>query len=131
MGIFSTEVSIRAPSPQAGKDGAAGSTDQREWVDLSATVDTGAFLVSIPGSLLRAIGVEPSFTENVRMADGRNRAMDVGHAWLRLNGREVITLVAFNEDYTTPLLGSLALETLRLAVDPVGQRLFPMDSIPL
>ena len=118
MGIFSAEVSI-------------GSTDQREWVDLSATVDTGAFLMSMPGSLLRSIGVEPSFTENVRMADGRNRAMDVGHAWLRLNGREVITLVAFNEDYTTPLLGSLALETLRLAVDPVGQRLFPMDSIPL
>ena len=118
MGIFSIEVSI-------------GSIDQREWVDLSATVDTGAFLMSMPGSLLRSMGVEPSFTENVRMADGRNRAMEIGHVWLRLNGREVTTYVAFNDDYTTPLLGSLSLETLRLAVDPVGQRLFPMDSIPL
>ncbi len=118
MGIFSTEVSI-------------GSIDQREWVDVSATVDTGAFLMSMPGSLLRSMDVEPSFTENVRMADGRVRTLDVGHAWLRLNGREVVTLVAFNDDYTTPHLGSLALDTLRLAVDPVGQRLFPMDSIPL
>ena len=87
--------------------------------------------MSMPGSLLRFIGVEPSFTENVRMADGRNQSMDVGHAWLRSNGREVITLVAFNDDYTTSILGSLTLETLRLAVDPAGQRLFPMDRIPL
>ena len=118
MGTFSTEVSV-------------GNIDQREWVDLSATVDTGAFLMSMPGSLLRSMGVVPSFTENVRMADGRVRSLDVGHAWLRINGREVVTLVAFNDDYTSPLLGSLALETLRMAVDPVGQRLFPMDSIPL
>lgn len=67
MGIFSTEVSI-------------GRTDQREWVELSATVDTGAFLMSMPGSLLRSIGVIPSFTETVRMADGTTRTMDVGHA---------------------------------------------------
>ena len=61
----------------------------------------------------------------------RTRNMDVGHAWIRLNGREVITYAAFNDDYTTPLLGSLALETLRMSVGPVGQRLVPLDSIPL
>ena len=118
MGIFNVAVSI-------------GNIEQQDWVDLSATVDTGAFLMSMPGSLLRATGIVPSFTENVQMADGRTRSLDVGHIWLRLNGREVVTLVAFNDDYTTPLLGSLALETLRMYVDPVGQRLFPMDSIPL
>ena len=118
MGIFNVDVSM-------------GNIEQQEWVELSARVDTGAFLMSMPGSLLHSIGVEPSIIENVRMADGRTRILEVGHAWLRLNGREVITLVAFNDDYTTPLLGSLALETLRMAVDPVGQRLFPMDSIPL
>ena len=118
MGIFSVEISI-------------GGTDSRQWVDLSATVDTGAFMMSMPGSLLRSLGVVPSFTENVRMADGRTRVMDIGYVWLRLNGREVTTFVAFNDDYTTPLLGSLALESLRMYVDPVEQRLIPMDSIPL
>ena len=118
MGIFSAEISI-------------GNIEQQEWTDLSATVDTGAFLMSVPASLLRAIGVVASLTENVRMADGSTRTLEVGHAWLRLNGREVITLVAFNDDYTTPLLGALALETLRMAVDPVEQRLVPLDSIPL
>ncbi len=118
MGVFNVGVSIV-------------NIERRQGEDLSVTVDTGAFMMSVPGSLLRAIGVEPSFTENVRMADGRTITMDVGHVWLRLNGREVITLVAFNDDYTTPLLGSLALETLRLAVDPVERRLIPLDSIPL
>ena len=118
MGVFSVAISI-------------GDTENQQWVELSATVDTGAFLMSMPGSLLRSLGVTPSFTENVRMADSRTRAMDIGYAWLRLNGREVMALVAFNDDHTTPLLGSLALETLRMYVDPVEQRLLPMDSIPL
>ena len=131
MGVFTVEVSVKAAPPGVGSGAAGAILEREEWVDLSATVDTGAFLFSLPGSLLRSMGVIPSFTETVRMADGTTRDMDVGHVWLKLNGREVTTSAAFNEDYTTPLLGSLALETLRLAVDPVGQRLFPMDSIPL
>ena len=118
MGVFSVAISI-------------GDTEGELWEDLSATVDTGAFMMSVPGSLLRGIGITPSFTDNFRTADGGVRSMDVGPALLRLNGREVITYIAFNDDYTTPLLGSLALETLRMAVDPVDQRLFPLDSLPI
>ena len=118
MGVFSVEVSI-------------GDIEREQWVDLSATVDTGAFMMSAPGSLLQGMGITPSFTDNFRTADGGVRSMDVGHIWLRLNGREVTTYVAFNEEYTTPLLGSLALETLRMTVDPVDQRLVPLDSLPI
>ena len=118
MGIFSVEISI-------------GNHAREQWADLSATVDTGAFMMSAPGSLLRELGVSPSFTENVRMADGTQRNMNVSCVWLRLNGREVITYVVHNDDYTTPLLGSLALETLRMSVNPVAQRLVPLDSTPV
>ncbi len=137
MGVFTVEVSVKAAPPGVGSGAAESILEREQWVDLSATVDTGAFLFSLPGSLLRSMEVIPSFTETVRMADGTTRDMDVGHVWLKLNGREVITLVAFNEDthkerhYAPPVIGRLALGTLRLAVDPVGQRLFPMDSIPL
>lgn len=118
MGVFSVAISI-------------GDTDRHHQVDLSATVDTGAFMMSAPGSLLRAIGIAPTFTDSFRTADGGVRNMDVGPALLRVQGREVITYIAFNEDYTTPLLGSLALETLRMAVDPVDQQLVPLDSLPI
>ena len=66
-----------------------------------------------------------------RMADGTLRNMDVAYTWIRVNGREVMTHVAFNEEYTSPLLGSLALETLLMAVDPVEERLIPLANIPL
>ena len=118
MGVFNVGISV-------------GNLERQQWEDLSATVDTGAFLMSVPGSILRSMGVIPDFTENVRMADGRTRTLDVGHVWLRLNGREVVTLAAFNDDYTTPLLGAYALESLRMYVDPVEQRLIPVDSVPL
>ena len=118
MGVFNVGISV-------------GGLERQQWEDLSATVDTGAFMMSVPGSLLRSLGVVPDFTENVRMADGRTRTLDVGYVWLRQNGREVITLAAFNDDYTSPLLGAYALESLRMYVDPVGRRLLPMDSIPL
>ena len=118
MGVFSVDISI-------------GDTDRQQQVDLSATVDTGAFMMSVPGSLLRAMDITATYTDSFRTADGRVKEMGVGPALLRVNGREVITYIAFNDDYTTPLLGSLALETLRLAVDPVSQQLVPLDSLPI
>ena len=118
MGVFSVDISI-------------GDTDRQQQVELSATVDTGAFMMSVPGSLLRAIGVVPTFTDSFRASDGRVKDMGVGPILLRVNGRDVVTYIAFNDDYTTPLLGSLALETLRMAVDPVDQQLVSLDSLPI
>ena len=57
--------------------------------------------------------------------------MDIGHTWLRVNGREVVTHIVFNDEYTSPLLGSLALETLLMAVDPVEERLIQKPLIPV
>ena len=41
-----------------------------------------------------------------------------------------MTHVIFNEEFTNPLLGSLALETLLLVVDPPGERLVPRSGFP-
>ena len=118
MGIFSVPISI-------------GDNERRSWIDLSATVDTGALMMSVPGSLLHELGVAPVLNQSMRMADGSSRNMDIGYTWVRLDGREVMVHIVFNDEITTPLLGSLALETLLLAVDPVEERLVPLASIPL
>ena len=55
--------------------------------------------------------------------------MDVGQTWVRFEGREVITMVLFNDEGTPPLLGALALEGAFLGVDPVGQRLVPVQGL--
>lgn len=64
METFSAEISI-------------GDTERREWVDLSVTVDTERFMLFVPGSLLRELGVTPSSTNKFRTADGGIRHVDV------------------------------------------------------
>ena len=55
--------------------------------------------------------------------------MDVGQTWVRVEGKEIITLVLFNDEGTTPLLGALALGSVFMVVDPVGQRLAPVEGL--
>ena len=117
MGIFSVPISI-------------GDNERQNWIDISATVDTASFVSSAPDSVLWVLGLTPTMNHPFRMADGTSRNMDVAYTWIRVNGREIMTHLAFIEEYTSPLLGSLALETLLMAVDPVEERLIPLTSIP-
>ena len=118
MGIFSVEISI-------------GDTAGEQWQELPATVDTGAFISSVPGSILTSLGVSPVMQDSVRLADGSRKTVDIGYTWLKLNGRQVMTYIAFNEENSTPLLGALTLEELWLGVDPIEGRLFPLTDMPL
>ena len=85
---------------------------------------------AVPASVLRDLGVAPEMKEIGQLADGSEKEVDVAYTWLRLNGREVMTHVIFNEEFTDPLLGSLALETLLYMLDPAGERLVPRPRIP-
>ena len=116
MGVFSVGIGV-------------GDNDRQQWRDLSATVDTASFVSSVPGSVLRDLGVSPVMEMPFQLADGTVRVMDVAYTWIRVDGREVMTNIAFNDEYTSPLLGSLALETLMLSVDPSGGRLIPWHFI--
>ena len=118
MGVFSVAISV-------------GDTAGQEWLDLSATVDTGAFISSVPGSILRHLGVAPTMQDTVRLADGRRKTVDIGYTWLRLDGRRIMTYIAFNEETSDPLLGALTLDELWLSVDPREGRLIPLTNMPL
>ena len=117
MSVFRVQISI-------------GDTERNQWQDLSAVVDTGTFMSAVPGSVLRELSVSPTTRETGQLADGTEKDVDVAYTWLRINGREVMTHVIFNEEYTDPLLGSLALETLLPMVDPAGERLIPRARFP-
>ena len=118
MDVFSIQIAV-------------GNTAGEQWEELSATVDTGAFISSVPGSVLNHLGVMPRMRDTVRLADGRRKTIDIGYTWLRLNGQQVMTYIAFNDEISTPLLGALTLEELWLGVDPREGRLFPLTDMPL
>ena len=103
--------------------------DGRQSLDIEATVDTGAFYTTLPGRLLRELGVEPVAKRRFLVADGRRVEMEYGRAWATIDGESEVTIVAFGEDNAPPVLGAYTLEGLALAVDPSIQRLVPANLI--
>ena len=116
MGTFTVQIAIGDPRGE-------------RWETFDALVDTGASIASAPASALRSLGVMPLRKESFTFASGEERERDVGQTWVRVEGREVITLVLFNEEGTLPLLGALALEGLFMGVDPLARRLVPVGGL--
>ena len=102
-----------------------GPRGQGEEIDL--LVDTGATLVVVPRELADRLGLAPMRQHTVVLAGGRREVWPVAEVHLQLNGDEVTTPCFIAPD-GPPLLGAVALESLFLAVDPVGKRLVPVDA---
>ncbi len=116
MGTFNIEIGI-------------GDTERSRWTTLDALVDTGASITAAPASVLRELGVEPIMRQRFRSAHGAAREMEVGYTWIRVDGKEALTQVLFNDEGSTPLLGAMTLEAVYMAVDPVYKRLIPVDGL--
>ena len=103
--------------------------ERRRWIESDALVDTGASISSFPASTLRELGIPPLFKQNFKFGQGEIRQMDVGQTWIRVEGREVVSLVLFNDEGTTALLGAIALEGIFMGVDPIEKRLIPVEGL--
>ena len=96
--------------------------------DVEVTVDTGSTFTALPGSMLREMGVPVERTAQARLADGNSKTVQIGHTMVRLEGRTFPTPVIFAGPDEPSLLGVVTLGDALLAVDPVGQRLIPVDA---
>ena len=103
--------------------------DGQRSIEIEATVDTGAAYTTLPGRLLRELGVQRVGQRRFLLADGRRIYLDFGEARASIDGESVTTIVVFGEDDAPPLLGAYTLEGLGLAVDPGEQRLVPANLI--
>ena len=105
-----------------------GNQQGEQLEDLDVTVDTGSTFTAVPRTLLEKLGVPVRRTAQSRMADGRTVPVDIGWTVSRLEDQLFATQVTFAEEGEPPLLGVVTLEDALLAVDPVGQRLIPVDA---
>ena len=103
--------------------------DGQQTLDIEATVDTGTFYTTLPTHLLRKLGIEPIGSRRFLVADDRRVEMEYGRAWATIDGESEVTIVAFGQDDSPPLLGAYTLNGLALAVDPTSQRLVPANLI--
>ena len=96
--------------------------------DLEVIVDTGSTFTAVPRSLLEKLGVPVRRTAQSRMAHGRTVPVDIGWTVVRVQDQVFATQVTFAEENEPALLGVVTLEDALLAVDPVGQRLIPVEA---
>ena len=105
-----------------------GDQQGRQFEDLEVTVDTGSTFTAVPRALLQRLGVPVRRSARSRLADGSSVPVDIGWTVVRLEDQTFATQVIFAEENQPSLLGVVTLEDALLAVDPVGQRLAPVEA---
>ena len=98
-----------------------------EYVD--ALVDTGATYTQLPESLLRSLSIVPLGNLSFRLANGQSVMRDVSEAPMRIGDMVRTSPVIFGDDDSDALLGAVTLEIFGLGVDPVNQRLIPVEGL--
>jgi predicted aspartyl protease len=91
-------------------------------------VDTGAMYSFVPEDCLERIGVEPSATRNLILADGRRETRLLGFCNLQIEGIEGVIPcpVIFAPKGSLFLLGATALENFGVEADPINKTLRPI-----
>lgn len=113
MGIFRVPLQV-------------GNPDQGQSETVDALVDTGATFSMMPASMLKRMGVEPDTTLPFRIATREVVDFSTGEVPLATHGRRRTCPVIFGpEDHY--IMGATAMELLLLTVDPVHQRLVPVE----
>lgn len=116
MGTFNIDIEIGDPTGT-------------RFETVTALVDTGASVTTLPGPILEELGVVPHTEFNFVLADGRVIQRPVGRTWIRIGERLEITLVVFADEEVEPLLGAYSLQGLMLGVDSPNERLIPVDAL--
>jgi predicted aspartyl protease len=116
VGTFKVDIEVGDPSGQ-------------RFEQYQALVDTGSTYSVFPAKVLRRLGVEPHRRSAFELADGTQKEWPIGRTWLRLDGRQEVSLVVFGDEDSEPILGALALEEFLLAPDPVRRRLVPVPGL--
>lgn len=99
------------------------------FVPVEALVDTGATFSRIPGSVLRDLGHQPVGREGFKVGDGRVVDYDIAEVPIRIGDKIWTNQCMWDDSEGQPLLGAITLESFLLAVDPVEQRLVPVEGL--
>jgi clan AA aspartic protease len=100
--------------------------EQRERsVDAELLVDTGSSYILLPPDLVARLGLETPYRQRARLASGELVTYRIGEVRVRLDDDERTTVFWAGPPGCRALLGTVALESFGLAVDPRERRLIP------
>lgn len=116
MGTFTVQVQVAKPYSGV-------------FTSLDALVDTGASYSMFPRDILDGIGAVADETRNFDLADNRTIALPLGHAEIRVAGKQIITQIVFGPVNGPSLLGATTLEGAGFVVDPIRKLLVPVNGL--
>ena len=116
MGVFKVRAKVWNPD------------DPSRSIEVELLVDTGTTYTLLPSNLLEKLGVQPSRWVKLRLANGRVAERPLGEIGIEIEGyRARATPVVFGESDIC-LLGSVTMEQLGLAPDPIAKKLKPVEA---
>jgi predicted aspartyl protease len=98
-------------------------TDVRRVTVENALVDTGAFTLSLPTSIVAQLGLKKTSTRRVMTAAGPREANRYSTCRLTIQGRDAAVDVVEVPDGCPVLIGQIPLDYMDFVVDPANQRL--------
>ena len=98
-----------------------GNPDTAARERVSALVHTGSTFSMLPANLLQQLGIAPTRTRRLRLANRSIEEYQTGMAYFEVEGIDGPAMVAFGPEYVY-LLGAMTLQTILLVVDPINQR---------
>ena len=102
----------------------------RTWQGLFL-VDTGATDSLVPRTCLEAIGLEPKGQRDYELPDGREARMEITTAEVEFMGEVVGSTIVLGDEGAEPLLGTTALDSAGIEIDPHDQQLKRRPSVRL
>lgn len=102
-------------------------SDSGRTETVEALVDTGATFTAVPAAVLEQLGVVPDYTVSLRLANGQIDRVSIGEVRAELDGVRHTIICAFGEPGSPAVIGAHTLEAFLLGVDPVEQRLVPVE----
>ena len=102
-----------------------GPKDGARFQRVIARVDPHTTYTVMPGPLLIMLGIEPEWSQQFELADGRQEERSLAEVRLRIGDQERTTICVFGQPESEPVLGAYSLAGFGLEADTAGQRLVP------
>lgn len=97
--------------------------DERGYETVEALAGKGDLFTIVPSSILARLGITPDEKMEFALPDGGLMERDMAHAWIKIDGRKVPTIVIFDADAAQPILGDYTLDGLGLKIDEPNAQL--------
>ncbi len=100
-----------------------GPADGSRLQRVIAVVRTSSHFSIMPSPLLEMLGVDPQWTERLRVAGGGEEEHPVAEVRVRIDDRERTTICVFGPADSQPVLGKYTLDGFGLTIDEAESKL--------